>query len=403
MTTIDVDWVRAQFPAFDDPDLRDWVHAENAGGSWVCRQVLDRLDGYLRRTRIQGYTHYPAGAAAADAMAEGRAGMARHLGVADDELFVGPSATQHTYVLANAFREVLGPGDAVVVTDQDHEANSGAWRRLADAGVAVREWTVDPDTGSLDVTDLERLLDDDVAVVAFPHCSNVLGEPNDVPQVAGLVHDAGGVVVVDGVAHAPHGLPDVHGLGADVYVFSAYKTFGPHQGVMTVSRELAGRLPHQGHFFNEGLPGKRFVPAGPDHAQVAALGGVAAYLDELADHLGGVDATSVSAAVRARETALVAPLLDFLRDRPGVRVLGPDTADRRVPTVAVALAEPGAVVAQRLADHRVMAAGGHFYAHRLLEALGVGAHHGCLRMSLLHYTAEWEVERLLDALDRELP
>lgn len=403
MTEIDVDWVRDQFPAFSDPELAGWAHMENAGGSWMCRQVLERQERFLRHHRIQAYTHYPAGAEAAEAMALGRAGMARHLGVPDDELFIGPSTTQHTYVLASAFRQVLAPGSAIIVTDQDHEANSGAWRRLADGGVEVREWRVDPETGSLDVASLESLLDDRVAVVTFPHCSNVLGEPNDVRRIADLAHHAGAVAVVDGVAHAPHGLPDVHALGADVYVFSAYKTFGPHQGVMTVSRELADSLPHEGHFFNEGLPGKQFVPAGPDHAQVAALGGVAAYLDDLGDHLGGVDTAATSSAMQERETALLAPLLAFLRDRRGVRILGPDTPSQRVPTVAVALAEPGLAVAERLARHQVMASGGHFYAHRLLDALGVGADHGCLRMSFLHYTAEWEITQLIEALDRELP
>lgn len=403
MTEIDVEWARSQFPAFARPELADWAHLENAGGSFVCQQVLDITDDYLRGTRIQAYGHYPAGAAAGAAMAAGRAGLARHLGVTDDELFIGPSTTQHTYVLAAALRDVLGDGDAVIVTEQDHEANSGAWRRLADVGVTIREWRVDPDTGALALADLETLLDDDVAVVAFPHASNIVGDPNDVAAICARVRAAGAVSIVDGVAAAPHGLPDVRELGADVYIFSAYKTFGPHQGVMTVTADLLARLPNQGHFFNDGLPGRNLVPAGPDHAQVAALAGVTGYLDAVAAHLGGVSRAETSAAMQRRETQLLGPLLDFLRDRSGVRILGPDRPGARVPTVAIALAEPGLVVAERLAKHRIMSAGGHFYAYRLLEAMGVGAAHGCLRLSFLHYTAEWEIERAIDALDQELP
>lgn len=402
MSEIDVDWVRSQFPTFSRPELAGWAHLENAGGSFVCAQVLESQDGYLRGHRIQAYGHYPAGAAAGAAIAEGRSGMARHLGVDDDELFIGPSTSQHTYVLAAAFRDLLGVGDAVIVTQQDHEANNGVWRRLADDGIEIREWPVDPDTGALGIADLERLLDDDVAIVAFPHVSNIVGDRNDVARICALATAAGAVSVVDGVAAAPHGLPDVPSLGADVYIFSSYKTFGPHQGVMTVRRELVEQLPNQGHFFNDGLPGRSLVPAGPDHAQVAALAGVAAYLDDLADHLGGANRAETALAMARREAALLAPLLDFLRERPGVRILGPDTSELRAPTVSIATNEPGLAVAERLAAHHVMCAGGHFYAHRLLEALGVGADHGCLRLSFLHYTAEWEISQTIDALDREL-
>ena len=398
----DTDWIRSWFPAFADPELSDWAHMENAGGSWVCRQVLDRWDQHVRRHRIQGHPHFPAGAATADGMASARAALCRHLGVVDDELFVGPSTSQHTYVLAHAFRSLLGPGDAIVVTDQDHEANSGVWRRLADVGVDVREWRVDPDTGHLDVADLERLLDDDVAVVAFPHVSNVVGETNDVSTICGLARLAGAVSVVDGVAAAPHGLPDVGALGADVHLFSAYKTFGPHQGVMTVRRAVLDRLPNEGHFFLADAPGRSLVPAGPDHAQVTALGGVAAYFDDLAVHLGTTDRDVVVDAVQERERALLVPLLDFLRDRRDCRIVGPDTPEGRAPTVAIATTASPATIAARLAEHRVMAAAGHFYAHRLLSSLRIGPDHGVVRLSFLHYTAEWEIARTIDALDAAL-
>jgi selenocysteine lyase/cysteine desulfurase len=183
-------------------------------------------------------------------MDEARARMAALLGVATEELHLGPSTSANTYVLAQAFRGLLAPGDAVVVTNQDHEANSGVWRRLAETGIEVREWRVDPATGALDAAGLARLLDGRVRLVSFPHCSNVLGQVNPVAEIAALAHGAGAAVCVDGVSYAPHGFPDVGALGADIYLFSAYKTYGPHQGVMVVRRDLAERLPNQGHYFN---------------------------------------------------------------------------------------------------------------------------------------------------------
>lgn len=410
MTQLDVDFVRDQFPAFSDPELEDWAFFENAGGSYACRQVIDRLVGFYSGTKVQPHHPYPLAQRAGEAMDAGPASLAPWLGADLDELHVGPSTTQNTYVLANAFRSILTTDDAVVVTQQDHEANSGAWRRLADAGIEVREWHVDPGTGALDVGDLEPLIEDGrTKVVAFPHVSNVIGQPNRVRDWCGRITAAGAVSVVDGVAAAPHGLPDFHALEADVYLFSTYKTFGPHQGVMLVRRELADRLPNQGHFFNESMPAKRLVPAGPDHAQVAALAGIADYLEAL--HAHHFDDESVPATTRMariaelwheHEASLLAPILDYLGSRDDVRILGPTDASSRVPTVSVVASRPAAELAEELAAHRVMAAGSHFYAYRLFQAVDVDPEHGALRMSLLHNTTRDEVDRLIRALDAVL-
>ncbi|MBW3658082.1 MAG: aminotransferase class V-fold PLP-dependent enzyme [Actinobacteria bacterium] len=410
MTALDLDLVREQFPAFSDPDLDGWAFFENAGGSYPCRQVIARLLGFYGAVKVQPHHPYPLAQRAGEAMDAGPASLAPWLGAELDEVHVGPSTSQNTYVLANAFRSTLSGDDAVVVTQQDHEANSGAWRRLADAGIEVREWAVDPDTGALDVADLERFLSDGrVKVVAFPHVSNVVGETNRVRDLCGRIKAAGAVSIVDGVAAAPHGLPDFGALEADVYLFSTYKTFGPHQGVMLVRRELAERLPNQGHFFNESMLSKRLVPAGPDHAQVAALAGIAEYLSVLdAHHFGDDDVPARERMVRlgglwhTHEEELVTPLLAFLRDRDDVRILGPDSPDRRAPTISVVHRRPALELATELAEHRVMVGASHFYAYRLLEAMGVDPEHGALRMSLLHNTTHAEVEQLIDALDAVL-
>lgn len=408
VTDLDLAFVRSQFPAFTAPALAGWSFFENAGGSFPCRQVVDRLTDFYTQTKVQPHHPYPAARRAGEAMDAGPTRLAAWLGVGVEDVHVGPSTTQNTYVLAQAFRGILSPGDAVVVTDQDHEANSGAWRRLADAGIEVREWGADPDTGTLHAADLDDLLDDRVRLVSFPHCSNVLGEPNPVRELCERIRSAGALSVVDGVAHAPHALPDVPALGADIYLFSTYKTYGPHQGVMVMSRELAEQLPNQGHFFNEGVIGKRLVPAGPDHAQVAALAGIVDYLEAVDRHHFGDDVpatqrmTRVAALWHEHEQRLLEPLMAALTGREDVRVLGPTQAAARVPTVSIVGTRPGAELAAALAEHRVMAGGGHFYAYRLLRAMGVDPSHGVLRVSFVHNTSDADVERLVDALDAVL-
>jgi selenocysteine lyase/cysteine desulfurase len=215
---LDVDFVRAQFPAFSEPGLAGQAFFENAGGSYACRPVIDRLDRFYRTRKVQPYAPYAASAAAGAEMDEARARLAALLGVATDELMFGPSTSQNTYVLAQAFRRWLRPGDTIVVTDQDHEANSGVWRRLEADGLVVREWRMTAG-GRLDPEDLEPLLDRRTKLVCFPHCSNVVGEVNDVARIAATAHVVGAVVCVDGVSYAPHGLPDVGALGYFFFFF----------------------------------------------------------------------------------------------------------------------------------------------------------------------------------------
>ena len=411
MTSLDMTFVRAQFPAFEAPLTKGQAFFENAGGSYPCRQVVDRLARFYTERKVQPYAPYAAAQAGGAEMDEARLRLAALMGVETDAVSFGPSTSTNTYVLAQAVRQWLAKaGGAVVVTNQDHEANSGVWRRLADAGIEVREWRIDPETGHLDLDDLAGLLDDGkVRLVCFPHCSNVVAEINPVAEICAMVRAAGGYSCVDGVSYAPHGLPDVRALGADVYLFSAYKTYGPHQSIMTITAEFGAKLPAQGHWFNADTLYKRFTPSGPDHAQIAACAGMADYIDALyGQHFGAGDVSPVarSAAVhdlmRAQEVAVTQPLLDYLAARNDLRLLGPRQAIDRAPTVAVALQGAAEAVASRLARHGVNCWGGDFYAVRPLEAMGVDLERGVLRMSLTHYTSAEDVVRLIKALDAEL-
>jgi selenocysteine lyase/cysteine desulfurase len=407
--------VRAQFPAFSQPALADKAFFENAGGSYACGPVIDRLTRFYRERKVQPYAPYAAAAAGGAEMDEARSRLAAMMGIATDELSFGPSTTANTYVLAQAFRRWLKPGDAIVVTDQDHEANSGPWRRLGEEGVEVREWKIDPATGHLDPARLVPLLADGrVRLVCFPHCSNVVAEINPVAEVVAMAHAAGAVTCVDGVSYAPHGIPDVGALGTDIYLFSAYKVYGPHQGILAIRRDLGMKLPNQGHWFNGDVLYKRFTPAGPDHAQIAASAGMADYFDALhAHHFGtGIGTgTPVGAAergrqvhdlIRAHEIALIQPLLDFLSARNDLRLIGPRAAAKRAPTVAVDLGRAAEPVAAALAQHGINCWAGDFYAVRPLKAMGVDLDKGVLRLSAAHYNTADDVGRLIAALDKVL-
>ena len=404
---LDLTYVRSQFPAFSETALHGRSFFENAGGSYASAPVIERLTRFYRQRKVQPYGAFPASRAGGEEMDEARIRLAALLGVEGDEVSFGPSTSANTYVLAQAFRRMLGPDAAIVVTDQDHEANSGVWRRLADEGIELREWRIDPQTGHLDPQALVPLLSDGrVRLVCFPHCSNVVGEINPVAQIAALVHDAGAVCCVDGVSYAPHGLPDVGALGADIYLFSAYKTYGPHQGIMVIRRELAEQLPNQAHWFNATPLWKRFTPAGPDHAQVAACSGMADYIDALHDrHFAPINdprqrGARVHDLMRAQEIALMQPLLTYLSHRDDLRLLGPADAARRAPTLALALDRPAFPVAEALAAMKIDCGGGDFYAQRPLAAMGVDPAHGVLRLSFVHYTSAEDIARLIGALDQ---
>jgi selenocysteine lyase/cysteine desulfurase len=342
-------------------------------------------------------------------MDEARTRLAAMMGVAREEVSFGPSTSANTFVLAQAVRQWLrGQNAAIVVTNQDHEANSGVWRRLADEGIEVREWQIDPESGSLDHRDLSALLaDGKVKLVAFPHCSNVIAEINDVAAICAIARNAGARTVVDGVSYAPHGFPDIPALGTDVYLFSSYKTFGPHQGIMILRQAFGMELPGQGHYFNHATLYKRHTPAGPDHAQIAACAGMADYIEALAGAHGiKGDARACNNGVhdlmRAQEVAVIQPLLDYLSARNDVRLVGPSDASRRAPTVAIELDRPAEPVSETLGRDGIACWGGDFYAVRPLTALGINLDKGVLRMSAAHYTSADDVASLIGALDRAL-
>jgi selenocysteine lyase/cysteine desulfurase len=406
---LDLQYIRSHFPAFSEPSLKGWGFFENAGGSYPCKQVIDRLTGFYTKTKVQPYYPYPASKLAGDLMDESYRRMAAYLNVDESEIHFGPSTTQNVYVLANAMRPMWNVGDEIVVSCQDHEANSGAWRRLADRGMKITEWHVDLKSGLLDIKELEKLISGQTRMVAFPHCSNLIGQINPVKEISELIHKHGALSVVDGVAFAPHGIPDLSTLGADIYLFSLYKTFGPHLGLMYVNKGLMGKLENQSHFFKEGVARNMLTPAGPDHAQIAAACGILDYFDAVYEHHFSVNAppaqrnNALQGLFRAHEEKLLKPLLDFLRTRKDIRILGTDQAEGRVPTVSILpLKKPIKAVYQDLTGHKLMLGIGNYYAVRPLMEMKIPPDPGVLRISFLHYTSMDEMEQLVAGLQAAL-
>ena len=404
---IDLDFVRRQFPAFATASLDGQSFFENAGGSYMCQPVIDRFNRYFVQRKVQPYYAFAASQEAGAEMDLAPVRFARYLNVDADEVLFGPSTSQNTYVLARACLERLAPGEAIIVSAQEHEANSGVWRKLADYGIDIRIWPVDPRDGRLHLADLLSLLDNKVRLVAVTHCSNLVGEINPVRAIADATHQAGGLLLVDGVSYCPHGFPDVDALGADIYLFSTYKTYGPHQGVMVIRHAARALLAPQAHFFNYDNPMKWMVPAGPDHAQMAAANGVIDYFDALDAHHGGQDdkdrPSRVAALFKNAETPHIKTLLDYIGSRNDVRLIGPADPARRAATISFVVPHLSAgAIGQRLADRGIMAGAGHYYAARLFSQMGLDPAAGAVRLSFVHYTSSADMTKLITALDEIL-
>jgi selenocysteine lyase/cysteine desulfurase len=234
---LDLDFVRRQYPVFQNPETAQWAFFENAGGSYVPHQVIERLNHFFQYTKVQPYGLFASSVAAGQAMETAYSCVAELLNTDPDQLTFGPSTTLNFYVLAQAIRHDLKAGDEIIVTNQDHEANIGCWRRLSEFGVVIREWRIDPQSGELNIKDLKDLVGRRTRLVCFTLCSNIVGTMNDIKAINEIAHNAGALAVADGVSFAPHRLVDINALGVDLYLFSTYKTFGTHIGVMWGRKE----------------------------------------------------------------------------------------------------------------------------------------------------------------------
>jgi len=407
--TLDFDFIRSQYPVFKNPETARWAMFENAGGSYVPRQVTDRLQDFFQFTKVQPYGLFEASVAAGEAMDEGYQAMADLLNCDPNELTLGPSTTMNFYVLAQAIRPTLKPGDEIIVTNQDHEANIGCWRRLAEFGAVIKEWRIDPQTGELSIDDLKGLISDRTRLVCFSLCSNIVGSMNDFKTIGDIAHDVGALAIGDGVSFAPHRVLDINSCGLDLYLYSTYKTFGTHVGVMWGKQSVLDTLEPQGHYFNRDLPHYKFNPAGPLHAEIAALAGIGEYIDTVYErHFNVVEPDFHNKAARVfdlfaeYETIQANRILEAIKAISGSRIIGQDHAapGTRAATIAFTIDKMSSSDAvEKLVGKDIAVRNGHFYAVRCLEALGIqDTSDGIVRISLVHYNTAEEVSRLVEGL-----
>lgn len=406
---LDLDFIRSQYPVFQNPDTARWAMFENAGGSYVPRQVSDRLHDFFRYTKVQPYGLFESSVKAGEAMDAGYQAMAGLLNCDPDELTLGPSTTMNFYVLAQAIRPLLEPGDEIVVTNQDHEANIGCWRRLEEFGAVIKEWQIDPQSGELDIEDLKTLVTEKTKLVCFTLCSNIVGTMNNYAAISEIAHSVDALAIGDGVSFAPHQVLDVNSSGLDIYCFSTYKTFGTHVGVMWGRAEVLDRLEPQGHYFNRDLPHYKFNPAGPLHAEIAALAGIEEYIEAVYHHHFEqshydfhTHACKVFDLFADYETVLANRVLAVIKALPGARIMGQDQAVAGARAATISFTLDGiecSQVVKSLVEQDLAVRNGHFYAVRCLEALGIeDTDEGIIRISLVHYNTEDEVERLVKGL-----
>jgi len=402
---LDLARIRAEFPALDS----DTVFLDNAGGSQVLRRVAERIHDYLLRDNVQLGASYRASRQAGERVLAARRAVAELVNApADDEIVLGPSTTALIATLVEALRPEMRPGDEVVVTESDHEANIGSWERLAQVGVTVRVWRVDVESLGLRIEDLDPLLGPRTRWIAMTQASNVLGSVNPVAEVARRAHAVGARLCVDAVAYAPHRLVDVQACGADAVVFSFYKVFGPHQAVLWIRRDLLLSLPSLNHFFisRDVIPYK--LQRGNVNYELSyGCAGIIDYLRDVGNELGaaGDGRALMQAAFDAfalHEDDLAEQVLSWLRDRRGVRIIGLPSvrAAERVPTISfVVEGRMSEAIVSRVDEHGIGIRFGDFYARRLIEALGLQRHGGVVRASIAHYNTADEIRRLLIALD----
>ncbi len=412
MMKLDIDFVRAQFSQLDDEP--GFVFAANAGGSYICNQTNNLLEHYNRHTRVQPYSHFTPSYEAGIAMDRAKQVWADALNINLSELTIGPSTSMNTYVMAQAIGADWQRGDEIIVTNQDHEANSGVWRRKAEEkNVTIRQWSVDADTGLLNTEQLLPLINDKTRWVFFTHCSNIVGTTNPVQEITRKIKANGSTrVFVDAVAYAPHHICDLKALDVDGYAFSLYKVFGPHQGLLYINSDTCADLNSQAHYFLAGNPTKDFNPAGPQHAQVAACAGVIDYFEKLHQHhFGKTDACTANKMVdlqgliQQHENELSTPILEFITNHKDIHLLGKsDTSNNdRAPTIAFKpLKQSSQALAHQLQDAGIGTENGNFYAHRLISDLGIDPLDGVVRLSLVHYNSLADVEKIVAELDRAL-
>ncbi len=409
MTKFDLSWVRPQFPALRlEVNGHPAAFLDGPAGTQVPQRVIDAVREYFEKSNANTCGAF-ATSRRNDAMIAGtRAAMADFLHCGADEVFFGPNMTTITFALARAIGRELVPGDEIVVTTLDHDANVAPWRALEDRGVVIRQADIREEDCTLDLDDLRAKITSRTKLVAVGYASNAVGTINPVKEIVKLAHDAGALAFIDAVHYAPHGPIDVQALGCDFLACSPYKFFGPHMGCIFGKREHLRKFRPYKVRPAPDTPPDSWETGTQVHEGLAGVTAAIEYLAELGHRSNAAAGNrreailGAYAAIREHEMALAAKLISGLLAIPGLRFFGisdPARFVQRVPTVAVRLAGHTPLkVAKFLGDRGIFTWDGNYFALNLTERLGVEKDGGLLRIGLVHYNTAEEVDRLLNAL-----
>ncbi len=408
-TALDLIRVRAQFPSLSQTVAgQPAVFLDGPGGTQVPQRVIDAISDYLKNSNANTCGAYATSRRTDAVIANARTAMADFFNCAADEVVFGPNMTTLTYAISRSLGRELGPGDEILLTHLDHDANVSPWRALEERGVTIRFADVNEDNCTLNLTDLAQKISSRTRLVAVGYASNAVGTINDVNQIIRLAHQHGALAYVDAVHYAPHGPIDVRALDCDFLVCSSYKFFGPHMGILYGKRDHLQRLqPYKLRANTNAIP-NRWEWGTLNHECIA---GIAACVDYLADLGRQVDPSASTrraallaaySAIQQHEHGLTEILISGLLGIPGLKFYGiRDLAqlDRRCPTVAVRIAGHTPLeLATKLGDRGFFTWDGNYYALNLTERLDVEKDGGFLRIGLAHYNTAEEVRRFLAAL-----
>jgi len=405
---MDIEYVRGQFPALHG----EWIFFDNAGGTQILEPVVKRIEEYLYTSNVQLGASYDVSRIAGERVAAAAEAMATFINAEDpSEIIMGSSTTMLMRILSICLGGTLMPGDEVIVTNCDHEANIGPWVDLSKRGVVVKTWRLNAETLELHLEDLEQLMTGRTRLVAVTHTSNILGRIHPIKDIARFVHDRKAMICVDGVAYAPHRCIDVQDLDVDFYGLSFYKIYGPHYAMLYAKRDHQLRLPGINHFFigQSEIPNK-FQPGSVNYELSSGMLGLWDYLDGFARAHGWLDTAErrhaqvefIFDTIAKHEEALSEKLLGYLHTKPKVRIIGPAEPDRtvRAPTISFVVNRTDSdTISLEVDKHNIGIRYGDFYARRLIEDLGLGPQKGVVRVSMVHYNTPEEVDRLIEVLE----
>jgi cysteine desulfurase family protein (TIGR01976 family) len=447
MSALDMGWIRAQFPALAETvNGQPAIFFDGPGGTQVPQRVIDAIAAYLAHANANTHGGFLTSRRTDATIAAAHAAMADLLGCDPDEVVFGPNMTSLTFMLSRSIGREIQPGDEIVLTRLDHDANFSPWKALEERGAVIKVADIDVEDCTLDMDDLRRQITPRTRLVAVGYASNAVGTINDVAEVARLATQVGALSFVDAVHYAPHGPIDVRAIGCDFLACSPYKFFAPHAGTLYGKRERLERLrPYKVRPATEDLPG-RWMTGTQSHEAMAGVTAAIEYLAEMGRTFGdwrleigklaaspisnlqspishesaresqydlaGDDTSSARRrallaamhAIRDYERGLAEKLIQGLLDIPGLTFYGirePQRFDQRTPTVSVRIAgHTPRQLAEKLGEQGIFVWDGNYYALNLTERLGVEQDGGMLRIGLVHYNTAAEVDRLLAALRR---